>query len=168
MVNHLSSRTFASTVHQIITDHRLPAAPWLIMHIIMTFIELSNSFTYHSITHGILTIYVRYLSLYTSQFHISCIQKKDNRPYFTVGRALDHLEHLKRTEQYVNTICFFCIRIFGLPVNEGRQRTCTKSQPQHCGRNFCKWYFPNRLHSWTTSWQSICWFTYEWKIYFNA
>jgi hypothetical protein len=30
------------------------------------------------------------------RFHISCIQKPNNRLYFTVGGALDHLEHFKR------------------------------------------------------------------------
>jgi hypothetical protein len=39
-----------------------------------------------------------------SRFHISCIQKADSRPYFTNGGALDQLEHVERTEQYVNTI----------------------------------------------------------------
>jgi hypothetical protein len=57
----------------------------------------------------------------------SCIQKTDNRPYFTVGGVLDHLEHFKRTEQNVNTICFSGIDVCGLPMNVGRQLACVKS-----------------------------------------
>jgi hypothetical protein len=75
-----------------------------------------------------------------SRFHISCIQKTDNRPYFTVGGALDHLEHFKHTEQYINTICFSHIGVCGLPMNEGRQRACAKSRPQRCGGNIRKRY----------------------------
>ena len=70
------------------------------------FVELSNPFPHHSITHGIFTVYFTYLTMNISRFHISCIQQTNNRPYFTVGGALDHLQHFKRTEQYVNTICF--------------------------------------------------------------
>jgi hypothetical protein len=73
-----------------------------------------------------------------SRFHTSCIQKKDNRSYFTVGGAIDHFEHFKRTEQYVHTICFSRIGVCGLPVNEGRQRACAKSPPQRCGGNIRK------------------------------
>jgi hypothetical protein len=73
-------------------------------------------------------------------FHISSIQKTDNRPYFTVGGVLDHLEHFKRTEQYVNTICFSRIGVCGLPMNEGRLRAFAKSRPQRCGGNIRKWY----------------------------
>jgi hypothetical protein len=61
-----------------------------------------------------------------SWFHISCIPKTDNRRYFTVGGALDHLEQFKHTEQYVNTIRFSCIGICGLPVYEGRGCACVK------------------------------------------
>jgi hypothetical protein len=57
-----------------------------------------------------------------SWFHISCIQKTENRLCFTVGEALDHLEHFKRTAQYVNNICFSRIGVCVLPMNEGRQR----------------------------------------------
>ena len=57
-----------------------------------------------------------------SWFHISCIPKTDNRPNFTVGGALDHLEHFKHTEQYVNSICFSRIDVCGLPMNEGRRK----------------------------------------------
>ena len=110
------------------------------MHVITTFVELSNTFSHHSITHGIFTVYFTYLTMNISQFHISCIQKTYNRPHFTVGRVLDHLEHFKCTEQYINTLCFSCIGICGLPVNKGRQRACAKSQPQRCGGNICKQY----------------------------
>jgi hypothetical protein len=39
----------------------------------------------HSITHGIFTVYFTYLTMNISRFHIYCIQKPDNRPYFTDG-----------------------------------------------------------------------------------
>jgi hypothetical protein len=82
-----------------------------------------------------------------SRFHISCIQKTDNRPYLTVGGALDHIEHFKRTEQYVNSICFSRIGVCGLPMNEGRQRACAKSRPQRCGKKYSQTVlnFPNSL-----------------------
>ena len=99
-MNRLSSRTFAST------DHRRRAVPLLVIYIITTFVELSNPFPHHSTTPGILTTYFTYLAMNNSRFHVSCIRKMNNRPYFTVGGALDHLEHFKRTEQYVNTIYF--------------------------------------------------------------
>jgi hypothetical protein len=121
-------------------NHRQLAALQLFVHVITTFIELSNPFPHHSITHGIFIIYFTYLTMNISQFHISYIQKTDNRPYFTVGGMLDHLEHFKHTEQYVNTVCFSLIGVCGLPVNEGRQCTCTKSRPQRCGRNILKRY----------------------------
>jgi hypothetical protein len=108
-------------------EDRWPATLQLVMHVITTFVELSNPFPHRSITHGIFTVFFTYLMMDISQFHISFIQKMDNRPYFTVGGALNHLEHFKHTEQYVNTICFSCIGICSLPVNEGRQRTCAKS-----------------------------------------
>jgi hypothetical protein len=71
------------------------------MHFITTFVGLSNTFPHHSITHGIFTAYFTYLTTNISRFHISCIQKTDTRPYFTVGGALDHLEHFKLTEKYL-------------------------------------------------------------------
>jgi hypothetical protein len=37
------------------------------------------------------------LTMNISWFHISCIQKKDNRPYFTVSVTLDHLGYFKNT-----------------------------------------------------------------------
>ena len=39
------------------------------------------------------------LTMNVSLFHISCIGKTDNRPYFTVGGQLDCLKHVKCTEQ---------------------------------------------------------------------
>jgi hypothetical protein len=75
-----------------------------------------------------------------SWFHISCTQKTDKRPYSTVGGVLDHLEHYKRIELYVNTIWFSHIGVCGLPMNKGRQHACAKSQPEHCGGNIRKWY----------------------------
>jgi hypothetical protein len=113
---------------------------WLIVHVIMTFVELSNPFPHHSITHDIFVVYFTYLTMNISWFHISCIQKTDNRPYFMVGIALNYPEHFKCTEQHVNTICFSRIGICGLPMNEGNQCTCTKLRPQSCGGNICKWY----------------------------
>jgi hypothetical protein len=80
------------------------------------------------------------MTMNISRFHISCIQKTDNTPYFTVGGALDRLEHFERTEQYVNTMCFSRIGVCGLPMNEGRQRACAKSRPQRCGGNILKQY----------------------------
>ena len=62
------------------------------------------------------------------------------KPYFTVGGALNHLEHFKCTEQYVNTICFSRIGVCSLPMNEGKQRACAKSRPQRCGGNVRKRY----------------------------
>jgi hypothetical protein len=110
------------------------------MHVITIFVELSNPFPHHSITHGIFTVYFTYLTMNISRFHIYCIQKADNTPYFTVGGALDHLKQFKRTEQYVNTICFSRIGVCGLPTNKGRQRACAKPQPQRCGGNIRKRY----------------------------
>jgi hypothetical protein len=81
-----------------------PAASRLIMHVFTTFVELSDAFPHHSITHGIFTVDLTYLAMNVSQFHISCIQKTDYRPYFTVGEPLDRLKHFKRTEQNVNVI----------------------------------------------------------------
>jgi hypothetical protein len=75
-----------------------------------------------------------------SRFHISCIQKTDNRPYFTAAGALDHLEHFKHTEQYADTIWFFLIGVCGLPMKEGRQRACAKSRPHRCCGNIRKRY----------------------------
>ena len=121
--------------HQIITDHKRSAAPRLVMHVITTFVELPNPFPHHSITHGIFTAYFTYLTMNISRFHISCIQTTDNRPYFTVGGALYHLEHFKRTEQHVNTIYFARIGVCGLPKNKGRQCAWAKSRPKRCGRN---------------------------------
>jgi hypothetical protein len=59
---------------------------------------------------------------------------------YTVGGALDHLEHLKRTEHYPNTICFSraSISVCGLPMKERRQRACAKSRPQRYGGNIRK------------------------------
>jgi hypothetical protein len=57
--------------------------------------------------------------------------------------VLNHLEHFKHTKQYINTICFSRVAIFGLPVNEGRQCTCAKSRPQSCDSNVCKLYLPS-------------------------
>jgi hypothetical protein len=82
----------------------------------------------------------RILTMNICQFHISCIQKTDNRPYFTVGRPLDHLEHFQCTEQYVNTICFSRSGVCGLPLNKGRQRACAKSRPQRGGGNVRRRY----------------------------
>jgi hypothetical protein len=73
--------------------------------------------------------YMSHVTMNISRFHISCIQKTDNISYLTVDGALDHLEHFKCTEQYVNTICFFHIGICGLPVSEGRHCACAKSRP---------------------------------------
>jgi hypothetical protein len=112
-----------------ITDHRRPASPRLVMPVITIFFELFNSFPHHSITYGIFTVCFTYLTMNISRFHISCIQKTDNKPYFTVSEALDRLEQFKRTEQYVNTIFFSRIGVFGLPVSEERQRACAKSRP---------------------------------------
>ena len=67
--------------------------------------------------------------------------KTDKRPYFTVGGALHHLEHFKRTEQHVNTVCFSRICVCGLPMNDGKQRACVKWRPQRCGGNIRKLYF---------------------------
>jgi hypothetical protein len=108
------------------------------MHVITTFVELSNPFVHQPITHSIFTVHFTYLTMNISRFHISCIQKTDNRPYFTVGGALDNLERFKRTEQYVNTICFSRIGVCRLPMNEGRQRACAKPRPQRCGGNIRK------------------------------
>ena len=138
LLRHLSCSP--SSLNEASSDHKQPAAPRLVMHIITTFVELSNLFSHHSITHEIFTVYFTYLTMNISRFHISCIQKTDNRPYFTVGRKLDHLEHFKRKEQYVNTTCFSRIGVCGLPVNEGRQRACAKSRPQRCGGNTRKRY----------------------------
>jgi hypothetical protein len=91
-------------MHQIIIDNRRPAASRLIMHVLMTFIELSDPFPHHSITHGIFTVHFIYLAMIVSRFHISCIQKTDYRPYFRVGGPLDRLKNFKRTEQNVNMI----------------------------------------------------------------
>jgi hypothetical protein len=81
-----------------------PGASRLIMHVLTTFIELSDPFPHHSITHGIFTVDFTYLAMNVSWFHISCIPKTDYRPYFTVGGPLDRLKHFKRTEQNVNMI----------------------------------------------------------------
>jgi hypothetical protein len=110
------------------------------MHVITTFVELSNPFPHHSITHDIFTLHFTYLTMNINRFHISCIQETDNKPYFTVGGALDHLEHFKRTEQYVNTICFSRVGVCGLPMNEGRQHTCAKLRLKRCGGNISKRY----------------------------
>ena len=90
-----------------------PAAPRLLMHVITTFVEHSDEFPHHSITHDIFTVCFTYMTTNISRFYISCIQKTDNKPYFTVGGALIGLEHFKRTEQYVNTICFSRIGVCG-------------------------------------------------------
>jgi hypothetical protein len=134
------------------TDHRRPPAPRLVMHFITNFVELSNPFPHHSITHGIFTVYFIYLTMNISWFHISCIQKMDNRPYFTVGGALDYLEHFKCTERYVNTVCFSRIGICGLPLNEGRQDACAKSLTQCCGRNIRKRYLLSEYTSSYIQW----------------
>jgi hypothetical protein len=99
----------------------------LIRHIITTSAKLSNLFPHHSINHGICTVYFTYLTMNSSQFQISCIQKMDNKPHFTVSRAFRHLEHFKPTEQYVNNIYFPWIGFCGFPVNDGSQRACAKS-----------------------------------------
>ena len=91
------------------------------MHVITTFVELSNPFPHHSITHDIFTVHFTYLTMNISRFYISFIQKTDKGPYFTVGGALDYLEYFKRTEQYINPMCFYRIGVCGLSVNEGRQ-----------------------------------------------
>ena len=130
--------------------HWPQTAPWLVMRVITTFSELSLHFPHHSITHGISIVYFTYL-MNISQFHISCIQKTDNRLYFTVGKVLNHLEHFKHTEQYVHTICFSHIGISVLPVNEGRQCSCAKSWPQRCGRNSCIWYLLSKYASYNVS-----------------
>jgi hypothetical protein len=67
-----------------------PSIVILVMHVITTFVELSNLFPHLSMIHGIFTTYFTYLTNF-SQFHISCIQKTDNRLYFTVSRALDRI-----------------------------------------------------------------------------
>jgi hypothetical protein len=85
--------------HQIITDHRQPAALWLIMHVITTFIELSNPLPHHSITHGIFTIYFTGDDEYQLVSRLA-FKTTDNRTYFTVSRVLDHLEHFKCTKQH--------------------------------------------------------------------
>jgi hypothetical protein len=131
-MNRLSSRTFASS------NHRRRAVPLLAIYIITTFVELSNPFPHHSITHGILTVYFTYLTMNISRFHVSCIQTTDIIPHFTVGGALDHLEHFKRTEQNVSTICFSRIAVCGLPMHEKRQRACAKSLSQRCDGNIRK------------------------------
>jgi hypothetical protein len=76
------------------------------MHVITNFIEISNQFPHRSITNGISTLHFTYLTMNISRFHISCIQKTDNRAYFTVGGTLDHHEHFKLTEQYVTLSAF--------------------------------------------------------------
>jgi hypothetical protein len=121
-----------------------------------TFYELRstvNPFPHHSIIHGIFTVYFTYLTTNMSQIHISCIKITDNRPYFTVGGALDHLEYSKRTEQYLNTICFSHIGVCGLSVSERWRRACAKLGPQRFGGNIrkrfvlseCASYFPVRI-----------------------
>ena len=105
-----------------ITDNRRPAAPRLVMLVITIFFELSNSFPHYSITYGIFTVCFTYLTMNISRFYISWIQKTDNKPYFTVGGALDRLEHFKCTELHVNTICFSLTGVCGLSAHEGRQR----------------------------------------------
>jgi hypothetical protein len=118
------------------------------MHVITILIELSNPFPHRSITHGIVTVYFTYLMMNISWFHVSCIQKTDNRPYFTITGALDHLEHFKHLKQYVNTICFSHIGVYGLPVNEGRQCPCAKSRPSAVVEIFRNGtYFPNTLRN---------------------
>ena len=74
-------KTFIVTGHQFCAsppppacDHRRPAAPRLVMHVITTFVELCNLFPHHSITHGIFTVYFTYLTMNISRFHISCIK----------------------------------------------------------------------------------------------
>jgi hypothetical protein len=75
-----------------------------------------------------------------SRFHISCIQKTDYRPYFTVGGTLDRLKHFKRTEQNVNMIRCSRNGVWVLLIEEGSQCTCTKQQPQRCSGNICNRY----------------------------
>jgi hypothetical protein len=38
-------------------DHKRPAIPQLVVHVIATFVELSNPFPHHSIILGIFTIH---------------------------------------------------------------------------------------------------------------
>jgi hypothetical protein len=69
-----------------------------------TFVELSDPFPHHSITHGIFTVDFTYLAVNISRFHISCIQKTDTyRISQSAGRSIV-LKHFKRTEQNVNMI----------------------------------------------------------------
>jgi hypothetical protein len=74
-------------------EHRQPAAPWLVMRVITTFMELSNPFPHHSIIHGIFTIYLTHLTMNISQIHISCTQKGIT-DHISARGAHDHLEHL--------------------------------------------------------------------------
>ena len=82
MVNRLSSLTFASTTRiksSLATDGR-PLRGWS-----CTLSRPSLKFLTHYLT----------IPSLMALFHISCIHKTDNKPYFTVGGALDHLEHFK-------------------------------------------------------------------------
>jgi hypothetical protein len=117
------------------------------MHVITTFVELYNSFPHHSVTHGILTLYFTYLTMNISRFHISCI-RKTNKYYFTIGGALDHLEHFKRTEQYVNTVCFSRIGVCGLPMNGEDSAHAPNHNLSAAAEIFVNGtYFPNTLCS---------------------
>jgi hypothetical protein len=104
-----------------------------------------------------------------SRFHISCIQKTNYRPYFTVGGPLDRLKHFKRTEQNV----IQCPRngVWVLLIDEGSQCTCAKWQPQCCSGNICNRYLLSEyaLYIHTLTWSSkfyniLCARVYECKL----
>ena len=54
------------------------------------------------------------------------------------GRSI--ILKILNTQQYANTICFSCIGVCGLPMNEGRQDACAKSLTQRCSGNIRKRY----------------------------
>jgi hypothetical protein len=56
----------------------------------------------------------------------------------------------------VNTTCFSRIGVCDLPMNEGRQRACAKSQPQRCGGNIRKRYLLSEYDSYNCVRSSIC------------
>ena len=133
MVNRLSSQTFASTAP---TKSSLTTDGRPLRGSSCTLSRPSLNFLIHFLTIPSLMAFSPYTShiwlRISAGFAFLAFRK---RIVFTVGGALDHLEHFKHTEQGVNTICFSHIGDCGLPVNEGRQRAWAKSRLHSCGGN---------------------------------
>jgi hypothetical protein len=91
--------------------HRRSTAPWIIMHIFMSFIKQSHPSAYHWTAHGMFCIHIKKLMMNFSWFHVLGIQETDYRPHFTCGGILYFIKHYKHTAWCVNTfnVCKLCL-----------------------------------------------------------